>query len=113
MTKNRTPTPVYLDPGMHSGLEVKGLRQTAVAAYFSHGAAKAVYPANTKHLYNICTMLDQRRRRWDDVVQMLYKSFVSAGYIVVVVVVFYLLKLLKLYIYGFKYVLDQLEHQQI
>ena len=26
MTKNRAPTPVYLDPGMHSGLEVKGLR---------------------------------------------------------------------------------------
>ena len=25
MTKNRTPTPVYLDPGMHSCLEVKGL----------------------------------------------------------------------------------------
>ena len=25
MTKNRDPTPVYLDPGMHSGLEVKGL----------------------------------------------------------------------------------------
>ena len=24
-------------------------------------------------------MLDQRRRRWDDVVQMLYKSFVFAG----------------------------------
>ena len=23
--ENRTPTPVYLDPGMHSGLEVKGL----------------------------------------------------------------------------------------
>ena len=23
-----------------------------------------LYPANTKHLYNICTMLDQRRRRW-------------------------------------------------
>ena len=22
---NRTPTPVYLDPGMHPGLEVKGL----------------------------------------------------------------------------------------
>ena len=22
------------------------------------------YPANTKHLYNIYTMLDQRRRRW-------------------------------------------------
>ena len=25
MTKNRTLTPVYLDPGMHSGLEIKGL----------------------------------------------------------------------------------------
>ena len=25
MTKNRTPTPVYLDPGMHSGLELKGI----------------------------------------------------------------------------------------
>ena len=25
MTKNRTPTPVYLDHGMHPGLEVKGL----------------------------------------------------------------------------------------
>ena len=28
MTKSRTPTPVYLDPGMHSGLEVKGLNMT-------------------------------------------------------------------------------------
>ena len=25
MAKNRAPTPVYLDPGMHPGLEVKGL----------------------------------------------------------------------------------------
>ena len=25
-----------------------------------------------KHLYNICSMLDQRRRRWADFVQMLY-----------------------------------------
>ena len=30
-------------------------------------------PANTKHFYNICIMLDQRRRRWADVVQMLLK----------------------------------------
>ena len=29
MTKNRTPTPVYLDPGMHPGLEVKGLITSA------------------------------------------------------------------------------------
>ena len=33
------------------------------------------YPVNGKHLYNICTLLDQRRRRWADVVQMLYKCF--------------------------------------
>ena len=39
-------------------------------------------PVNTKHLYNICTMLDQRRRRWADVVQMLYKCFVFAGIVV-------------------------------
>ena len=30
-------------------------------------------------LYNIRTKLDQRRRRWADVVQMLYKCFVFAG----------------------------------
>ena len=39
----------------------------------------AIYTGNTKHLFNICTMLDQRRRRWADVVQMLYKCFVLAG----------------------------------
>ena len=33
----------------------------------------------TKHLFHICTMLDQRRRRWANVVQMLYKCFVFAG----------------------------------
>ena len=27
-------------------------------------------PVNTKHFYNICTMLDRRRRRGADVVQM-------------------------------------------
>ena len=36
-------------------------------------------PASTKHLYNICTMLGQRRRRWAAVVQMLYKCFVFTG----------------------------------
>ena len=35
--------------------------------------------ADTKHLYNICTMLDQRRRRWANIVQMLYNFFVFAG----------------------------------
>ena len=36
-------------------------------------------PTNTNHLYNICTMLDQRLRRWSDVVQMLCKYFVFDG----------------------------------
>ena len=36
-------------------------------------------PANIKHFYNICTMSDQRRRRWADVVQLLCKSFAFAG----------------------------------
>ena len=41
-------------------------------------------PANTIHLYYICTMLVQRRRRWADVVQMLYKCFVFAGMVIVI-----------------------------
>ena len=36
-------------------------------------------PANTKHLYNICTTSAQRLRRWSNIVQMLYKCFVFAG----------------------------------
>ena len=43
-------------------------------------APDILYRASTKHLYNICTMVDQRRRCWADVVQMLYKCFVFAGY---------------------------------
>ena len=35
--------------------------------------------ANTKHLYTICTMLDQCWRCCADVVQMLYNCFVFAG----------------------------------
>ena len=38
-----------------------------------------VDPVNVKHLYNICKMLDQRRRRWVDVVLMLYTCFVFTG----------------------------------
>ena len=36
-------------------------------------------PANTKHLYNICTTSTQRLWRWFNIVQMLYKCFVFAG----------------------------------
>ena len=38
-----------------------------------------LFPANTKHLYNICTMSAQRLRRWPIIVQMLYKYFVFTG----------------------------------
>ena len=32
-------------------------------------------PADTKHLYNICTMSAQRLRRWSNIIHMLYKCF--------------------------------------
>ena len=44
MTKNRIPTPVYLDPGMHPGLEVKGLIKTVIPVLLkclSHGSGDA------------------------------------------------------------------------
>ena len=34
------------------------------------------HPADTKHLYDICTTSAQRLRRWSNIVQMLYKSCV-------------------------------------
>ena len=40
MTKNRTPTPVYLDPGIYPGLEVKGLMYstyTCITSEFEQG----------------------------------------------------------------------------
>ena len=40
-----------------------------------HVGAAHSNPVNTKHLYNICTMLDQRQRRWADVVQILKKNY--------------------------------------
>ena len=46
------------------------------------------YPVNTKHLYIISTMLDQRRRRWADFVQMLYKCSVFTWYIMLGVYTF-------------------------
>ena len=38
------------------------------------------YPANTKHLYIICTKSVQRLRRWSNIVQMLYKCLLFTGY---------------------------------
>ena len=37
------------------------------------------HTVKTKYLYNICTMLDQRWRCWESVVQMLYYCVVFAG----------------------------------
>ena len=73
MTKNRTPTPVYLDPGMHSGLEVKGLMTG--------------YPANTRRWPSARLMLGQRRRanasclreRWATISPTLGQRHVFAG----------------------------------
>ena len=45
----------------------------------AHFFSRRPIPVNTKHLYNICTIVDQRRRCWADVVQMLYKYCVFAG----------------------------------
>ena len=35
----------------------------------------STFPVSPKHFYNICTMLDQRRRRWADVVQNVTQMF--------------------------------------
>ena len=51
-------------------------RQTAVTAQLK----SKQLPRNAKHLYDICTKLDQRRSLWADVVQMLYKCSVLAEY---------------------------------
>ena len=54
-------------------------RAVDAATASSTGTETRYYTVNTKHMYNICTTLDQRRRRWADVVQMLYKCFVFTG----------------------------------
>ena len=58
----------------HTGIHYENVEQQV-----TQGPITCVFPVNTKHFYSICTMLDQRRRRWADVVQMLYKCFVFAG----------------------------------
>ena len=41
-------------------------------------------PANRKHLYNMCTLLDQRRRRWFNIVQMLYNVSCLLRYVIII-----------------------------
>ena len=47
---------------------------------YAHSLFCPSHPANTKHLYNICTTSAQRLRRWSNIVQMLYKCFVFTGH---------------------------------
>ena len=44
-----------------------------------HYAACNNNPANSKHLYNICTTAAKRLRRWSNTVQMVYKCFLFTG----------------------------------
>ena len=56
------------------------IRQSpAATAATKGGTAGGSLPANTKHLYDIYTTSAQRRKRWADVLYMLYKCFVFAG----------------------------------
>ena len=71
----------YID-WLHASFEslTKSLQFKLLKAPCSLLISGAVYvPASTKHLYNICTTSSQRLRRWSNIVQMLYKSFVFAG----------------------------------
>ena len=55
-----------------------GLVAGSMYVLVSRGPVCSVCPSpeNTKHLYDIWTMLDQRRRRWADIIQLLNKCFV-------------------------------------
>ena len=60
MTKNTTPTPVYLDTGMHPGLEVKGLTPPDNTFQLSLSDSITIYestPLILKH--SICHKLDR------------------------------------------------------
>ena len=64
------------------------------------------YSANTKYLYTLCTMLEQRRRRWAEVVQLLYKCFAFVGYTFL-----NLKKPFNIYLYSLSYSLHLLQWQ--
>ena len=53
MTKNRARTPVYLDPGMHLGLEVKGLsrRRSRTIINYYNKSSKTSFRNNDLLLY--------------------------------------------------------------
>ena len=61
-----------------NGLGDVVMQISAVYAYVQSQKAIPAPQQTKKHLYNICIMSTQRRRRWADVVQMLCKCFVFA-----------------------------------
>ena len=62
-----------MQSGLHGSANQSFIPRTPLVAWFP--------VPNTKQLYNICTTAAQRLRRWSNVVQMLYKCFVFAGYL--------------------------------
>ena len=55
---------------LQANLREKGSRKNSVSSDTPPIIHPSPPPVNTRHLYNICTMSGQRRRRWADVVQM-------------------------------------------
>ena len=45
----------------------------------SQESSQCAIPVKAKHLYSICTMMDQRQRRWAAVVRMVYAWFSFTG----------------------------------
>ena len=84
MTKNRTPTPVYLDPGMHPGLEVKGLTlRTLKYLCINHGDQRVFFqfeiiidPSRHMTLNQCWFTLVHRRRRWNNIKPTLIQRLV-------------------------------------
>ena len=64
---------MVITPYNTSKREMQGNNGPLVIFLFTYKRDNNQIPVNIKHLYNICTMVDQRRGLWADVVQMLYK----------------------------------------
>ena len=80
MTKNRTPTPVYLDPGMHPGLEVKGLSfscKSQGVVFFLTSSARATY------ILFVCSEINslQSHQQKQDIGPAFIKRWAEVSYI--------------------------------
>ena len=74
---------IFVDPNIlgatrlvHSDLRIYRIsfflldRNLGISSIANYGAPRKRYPRIHKKMYNICTMLDERRSRWANVVQM-------------------------------------------